>query len=167
MRSIALISEDETIIQGVSCDSRDIQKDWLFVAVFGVQQNGEDFIDEVLAKGGYVLSECKVDHARAYQCVQSSICLGILINEYYDRLCEKLYVIGITGTNGKTSVAWLLKQMFESRHQKVTLIGTNGIEVDNEHEVNVNTTPGVMTNLAIFQRSIKQQIPILIMELSL
>lgn len=166
MYSIALISEDETIIQGVSCDSRDIQKDWLFVAVFGVQQNGEDFIDEVLAKGGYVLSEGKVDHARAYQCVQSSICLGILINEYYDRLCEKLYVIGITGTNGKTSVAWLLKQMFESRHQKVTLIGTNGIEVDNEHEVNVNTTPGVMTNLAIFQRSIKQQIPILIMELS-
>lgn len=166
MRSIALISDDERIIQGVSCDSRDIEKDWLFVAIQGVQQSGEDFIEEVLEKGGIVLSEQKIDRPNTYQCVQVSICLGILINEYYERPSEKLYVIGITGTNGKTSVAWLLKQMFEANQQKVTLIGTNGIEIANVHEINYNTTPGIMTNLAIFQKSIKQNIPILIMEIS-
>lgn len=165
LSKIGIETEDNQIIEGISCDSRDIKENWLFVAVKGNSHHGDEFIKEVLDNRAFVISEnqCGVN---CFRCEDCKAALAVLINEYYDYPSDQLMVIGISGTNGKTSVAALLKQLFEKWEKRCIVIGTNGIEYGTEFETIENTTPGIMDCLRVFLRAKKENWDILVMEVS-
>ena len=77
---IGISCDDSTIIQGITCDSREVKQDWLFVSLQGMSHNGDDFIDEVRAKGGIVITSHP--HPGCYEVSDPQAALVTLINDY-------------------------------------------------------------------------------------
>ncbi len=159
---IGIESDDKREIQGISCDSREVSTDWLFICTADKHQLR--YLEEAAQKGAVTISE--LNHGNGYLCEDCKQALCTLIDAYYDSPARQLFVIGVTGTNGKTSVASYLRQMFTCFGKQSVLIGTNGIDIGNEHIDNPNTTPSVMVSLHTFLQAIKQGISIVIMEVS-
>ena len=117
----------ETEIQMVRYSSRDVQPGDLFVAVPGFATDGHKYIADAVARGAAaVLCERQMpEDAPWIQVADSRLVLAQLGANYYDHPAKQLKMIGVTGTNGKTSVTYLLKELLEQElHTKVGLIGT-------------------------------------------
>lgn len=84
----------------------------------------------------------------------------------YNKLYKNIIVIGVTGTNGKTTVTTLLYKYFRKNNLKATLIGTNGAYINDEYYEIINTTPGIEVLYDIFRISFENKINIIIMEVS-
>lgn len=164
MQILNIPNDDETLIQGITCDSREVKKNWLFVSLDGIDHNGNEYVDEVKRKGGIVLSQIPKDGC--IYIADARDALVKLINAYYGDPCEQLFVIGVTGTNGKTSVSSYLSQMFTEFGQRNVVIGTNGIMLDGYHYDTRNTTPSMMICLRVFLEAIKKGIHTILMEVS-
>ena len=100
-------------ITAISFDSRKIEKDSLFVAVKGTQSDGHKYIDDTIGKGAIaILCEDlpkKTNEKVTYVKVKdTSLALGIVASNFYDNPSEHLKLIGVTGTNGKTTTVTLL-----------------------------------------------------------
>ena len=130
---------------------RCIEKD-LFVAIRGVNVDGHDFINNAIEKGAIVIvHEKKLDkmvEGVAYvKVTNSSKALAIMASNYYDHPSNNLQLIGVTGTNGKTTVSTLLYDLFISAGYKVGLISTVSIMVDNKRFNTTHTTPNTTTTV--------------------
>jgi UDP-N-acetylmuramoyl-L-alanyl-D-glutamate--2,6-diaminopimelate ligase len=111
----------------VCSDSRRAGKGDVFVATAGAQADGHDFIDEAVEKGAdYVVCERSVDvqGARVIQVEDSKEALGQLAQASFDEPSAKLTNLGVTGTNGKTTVCFLVRSVIQTAGQKCGLIGT-------------------------------------------
>lgn len=164
-QSININCEDQRIIRGISDDSRIIQKDWIFLARKGETQNGEDYAETALSKGAVVLWELS-DQKDCYHCDQLVETQAKLLNIFYHHPCDHLCVIGVTGTNGKTSVSEIMAQMFTAIGKKTMVIGTGHIQYEDQKiEIN-NTTPSACVLAYYFSIAVAHEIPVLIMEVS-
>jgi len=127
-------SEAELEIRGISFDSREIKEGWMFVAIKGFQTDGHKFISQAIANGANVIAVeegCDFDEdiihnsKKALVVVENSRkALAEFSNIFYGKPSEKLTVIGITGTKGKTTTSYYLKNILETAGKKVGLIGT-------------------------------------------
>jgi UDP-N-acetylmuramoyl-L-alanyl-D-glutamate--2,6-diaminopimelate ligase len=111
----------------VCSDSRRVGKGDVFVATAGAQADGHDFIDEAVEKGAaYVVCERPVDlqGAKVIQVEDSKEALGLLAQASFDEPSAKLTNLGVTGTNGKTTVCFLVRSVIQTAGQKCGLIGT-------------------------------------------
>lgn len=133
-------------IAGICFDSRQAKPGYLFVAVKGTQSDGHLYIDKALAGGAAVVVVEKfpetISEKATYVAVKDSAqALGIIAANFYKNPSHKLKLIGVTGTNGKTTVATLLYQLFNSLGHRSGLLSTvvNKI-VDNEIPA-THTTP--------------------------
>jgi len=124
-------------IRGMSLDSRSIQPDYLFVAKIGAQSDGRNFIDEAIAKGAIaVLSEVENNLSSNFYLHKSGCpvytheniadILGDIAAKFYATNEQNVRLIGITGTNGKTSSCHYLAQALTQAGFKVAVLGTNG-----------------------------------------
>ena len=134
-------------ISGVSCDSRTVRAGELFVAIKGFESDGHKFISNAIENGAScVLCECAPDiNLQNIPYVTTSNTrrgLAMAAAVWYDYPAEKLKVIGITGTNGKTTVTNLIKHMLEvCENAKVGLIGTNMNMIGSKELPTSLTTP--------------------------
>ena len=108
-----------TAISSVSFDSRESKADSLFVAVFGTQVDGHDFINKALDKGAVAIVCEKLPNklrpdVTYIETSNSSSALGHIAANFYDNPSKKLKLVAITGTNGKTTVATLLYNLFRN-----------------------------------------------------
>ncbi len=159
--------EDNRTIQGISDHSDDIEKDWLFVCRKGFYQNGANFIRKALDKGAVVLcEETEWQDERVYFTEHIERICQALLELYYGNLCDYLKVIGITGTNGKTSVADFLVQLLQMQGCKVLRIGTGKIYFPDKCISIENTTPGSFQLANYFRCAIKETISYVVMEVS-
>lgn len=118
----------DTPIQSLSYDTRTLAPGALFVALSGYKTDGHRFIDEAVRKGAAaVLCEHAPDREGPWLTAEDSrAALAGLSANWFDRPTEQLTMLGVTGTNGKTTTTYLLKAMLEGTlHAKVGLIGTN------------------------------------------
>lgn len=127
LKSITGNRDDKVV--GVAFDSRKVEKDFLFVAVKGLTVDGHDFIQAALEKGASVIvcEEVPKDLDKNITVVQtdnSAKALGIIASNFYGRPSEKLKLVGITGTNGKTTCATLLFELFQNLGYSVGLLST-------------------------------------------
>ena len=127
-------------ISGVAYDSRKIEKGYLFVAMRGEMFDGHDFIQDAVKRGAVAVVHEKgveippleelapeVDSAHAVMFIgvaHSRQTLPCVANNFYGEPSRSLVVIGLTGTNGKTTTTYILKSLLESWGKKVGLIGT-------------------------------------------
>ena len=127
--------------QGITDDSREVKRGFIFVAVKGIKSDGHDFIAEALKNGaGVIVGDRDLqDHATNYiKVVDSRIALGELASEYYGKPSEKLKIIGVTGTKGKTTTCHIIYHILTKLGKKAGLLSS--ISVPGLHV----TSPGAL-----------------------
>ncbi|MFM7682577.1 MAG: UDP-N-acetylmuramoyl-L-alanyl-D-glutamate--2,6-diaminopimelate ligase, partial [Bacteroidota bacterium] len=137
-------------IEKIEFDSRKVSKNDVFVAIKGTLSDGHQFIDKAISLGASVIV-CEVlpttlsENCTYVKVQNSNQALAFLSANYYDNPSEKLKLVGITGTNGKTTIASLLYQMFKRAGYKVGLLSTVKIMVNEVEYKATHTTPDSLT----------------------
>lgn len=146
-------------IQGVESDSRKVSEGSLFVAVRGSNVDGHQYIARAVESGATVIV-CEempdgLSSSVAYvQVADSAEALGLLASRFYDDPSQKLTLVGVTGTNGKTTTATLLYEMFRLFGEKVGLLSTVCNYVDDVVVPSTHTTPDPLTLNALLRRMV-------------
>ncbi|CAM1351048.1 UDP-N-acetylmuramoyl-L-alanyl-D-glutamate--2,6-diaminopimelate ligase [Tenacibaculum crassostreae] len=133
-------------VNAIQFDSRQIQNNDVFVAQKGVTVDGHKFIEKAIHLGARtiiceVLPEEKNNDVTYIKVDNSNAALANLSANYYDNPSKKLQLVGVTGTNGKTTIASLLYQLFKKAGYKVGLLSTVKIMVDDSEHKATHTTP--------------------------
>ena len=133
-------------ISSISFDSRNIKKNCLFIAQKGNQFDGSQFISKAIENGATaVVCESMPDildvDVTFILVKNASLALGIISSNFYSNPSKELSLVGITGTNGKTSVVWLLYELFSSLGLGSGLISTVKVKFSNNEFENNYTTP--------------------------
>jgi len=147
--NVALISvqgSTDVHVNAVHYDSRKINKNNVFVAIKGAQFDGHSFINSAIENGASVivaqtLPQTKRNNITYVEVESSSSALAYMAANFYQHPSKNLKLIGITGTNGKTTVATLLFNLFKAAGYKVGLISTVKIVVDKTTYTATHTTP--------------------------
>ena len=150
IRIIEMIGHDDLEIVGINIDSRKIEPGHLFVAVKGTQTDGHAYIDKAIEKGASAivcetLPENLCEDITYIKVEDTEDCIGKLATNFYGNPTSKLELIGVTGTNGKTTIATLLYNMFRKFGYKVGLISTVCNYIDDEAIPTEHTTPDPIT----------------------
>jgi UDP-N-acetylmuramoyl-L-alanyl-D-glutamate--2,6-diaminopimelate ligase len=137
-------------IEKIEFDSRKIQENDVFVAIRGTISNGHDYIEKAINLGATVivcdtLPEIIVSGITYVQVKDTNTALAFLASNFYGNPSNNLKLIGITGTNGKTTIASLLYQLFKKAGYKVGLLSTVKILVDDQEYKATHTTPDSLT----------------------
>jgi UDP-N-acetylmuramoyl-L-alanyl-D-glutamate--2,6-diaminopimelate ligase len=140
------INDADPELTGIEMDSRKVKPGDLFVAISGFQIDGHQFIQEAIEKGAAaVIGENELELAVPYiQVFDSRLALGRAASTYYQHPSRKHTVIGITGTNGKTTVSYILKHILEHAGKSCSLLGTVSYIINNEVYKPSNTTPDAL-----------------------
>lgn len=136
---------DDREIKGITCDSRCAAENWLFVAISGEEQDGHPFAVDARANGAAaVVVEHKLDLPKDTPQIivaDSREAVARLSAEFYGHPSELLKVVGITGTNGKTTTSWMLRSILEAAGEPSGLIGTVRYQAGGRSIPAKNTTP--------------------------
>ncbi len=137
-------------VNAICFDSRKVGKDDVFVAIRGSVVDGHRFIDKALAAGARAiiceeLPKNIVNEVTYVEVKNGNSALAIMAANYHDNPSKNLKLVGITGTNGKTTVSSLLYQLFKKAGYKVGLISTIKIMVDDKEYPTSLTTPDALT----------------------
>lgn len=166
-----IIGSTEVMIEQVQFDSRKVERNTLFVAQTGTQVDGHDFIDSSIESGAIaVVCERKpksLNENVTYIIVDNSaIALGIIAANFYQHPTKKLKLIGITGTNGKTTTATLTYNLLESLGYATVLVSTINILVHGKKIESTHTTPDILTLNKIFSDAVEAGCQYAVMEVS-
>lgn len=166
-----LVGNPTQDISSVQFDSRKVESNTLFVAQSGTQVDGHDFIEKAIDAGAIaVVCERKPEYLKeqvTYVIVEnSSIALGVIASNLYDNPTEKLKLIGITGTNGKTTTATLTYNLLESLGFATILVSTIRILIHGKEYPSSHTTPDILTLNKIFNEAVEAGCEYAVMEVS-
>ena len=158
-------------ISGIQSDSRKVEPGFLFVAVRGTVVDGHNYIKGAIEKGAVAVVCEEIPQEATGQCTfirvnDSAVALGKLISQWYDNPSEKLILVGVTGTNGKTTIATLLYNMFRKMGHKVGLISTVCNYIDAEAVPTEHTTPDPLTLHSLMARMVDAGCEYAFMEVS-
>ncbi|RLL47810.1 UDP-N-acetylmuramoyl-L-alanyl-D-glutamate--2,6-diaminopimelate ligase [Oceanobacillus piezotolerans] len=157
-------------INSVTYDSREVKNDSMFVAITGYTVDGHHFIESAIDAGASVIvcekpftsdkgvTVIKVDNSRK--------ALARISSNFYGNPSENLKLIGITGTNGKTSTSYFVKSIFDQSNRPFALIGTIGTVINNELTKNDNTTPESLRLQSLFRQMVDADVDNCMMEVS-
>ena len=142
----SVIGSTDRSIATLQYDSRKVDRDDVFVAIKGTAFDGHKFISKAIEQGvAVVVSQelpVKLIKGVTYVVVENTNkALAIMASNYYENPSENLKLVGITGTNGKTTIATLLYELFKNAGYKVGLISTVKIMVDTKEYPTTHTTP--------------------------
>ena len=158
-------------ISGIQSDSRKVESGCLFVAVRGTAVDGHKFVASAIEKGAVTIVCEEIPEGLEGKCTfvlvkDSAVALGKLIAQWYDNPSDKLILVGVTGTNGKTTIATLLYNMFRKMGHKVGLISTVCNYIDAEAVPTEHTTPDPLTLHALMDRMVDAGCEYAFMEVS-
>ena len=157
-------------INGICYDSRKVNDGDIFVCLTGALSDGHDYIDMAVNKGASVIivqkdvavseniTVIKLSDTRKY--------LSKLSINFFGDPASNLITIGITGTKGKTTTSWMIKNILEEDGKKVGVIGTMGIFYNNKHYDTVNTTPESYEIQKYLREMVDDGVKYVIMEVS-
>ena len=131
-------------ISDIIYDSRKIIKDCVFVCMVGANADGHDFITKEIEQGAVavvVSRDTDISGVTVIKTEDTRKALALMSAEYFGRPAEKLKMIGLTGTKGKTTTALMIRSILEKGGIRTGVIGTLGIVIGNDTEKTPNTTP--------------------------
>ncbi|WP_346862826.1 UDP-N-acetylmuramoyl-L-alanyl-D-glutamate--2,6-diaminopimelate ligase [uncultured Draconibacterium sp.] len=136
-------------IAGIEFDSRKVKKDFAFVAQRGVHVDGHKFIDKAIEQGAAVvvceeMPSAFPENVAFVKVADSNKVLGELAAAFYGFPSRKMKVVGVTGTNGKTSIATLLHKLFLLQGYNAGLISTISYKINEREETASHTTPNAL-----------------------
>ena len=154
-------------IKGVTCDSRKVEEGFAFVCINGALSDGHDYAKTALEKGASVIV-CERDLKIKNQIIvkDTHATFASMSAKWFGEPSKDLKLVGVTGTNGKTSVTYMLKKILETLGFKVGLIGTIQNMVGDEIIATQNTTPGAYELNSLFSLMKEKGCSYVIMEVS-
>ena len=156
LRIKCIVGPHDKDIKGIAYDSRLVKKDFLFVAVRGLSVDGHDYIEDAISRGAaIVVAEHAVDYKRARQLAgqdeitfievpDSREALALISASFYGHPSKSLSLVGITGTNGKTTTSFITKSIIEAGGKTSGLLGTICYMTGDGITNAFNTTPESM-----------------------
>lgn len=140
----------DIVIHKIHFDSRNIQNNDAFVAIRGTLSDGHDYIEKAIELGATaiicsIFPEKLINGVTYIQVKDTNSAMAFMAANYYDNPSRKLKLVGITGTNGKTTIASLLYQLFKKAGYKTGLLSTVKIMVDEIEYKATHTTPDSTT----------------------
>ncbi len=156
-----------TEISGITSDSREVKEGMAFVCINGALTDGHKFADSAY-KNKVAVIICEYDLGFENQIIVSDTkkLFKEMSEKWFDYPAKKLKIVGVTGTNGKTSVTYMLKGVLESAGYKVGLIGTIQNMIGDKAVESHNTTPGVYELNNLFAQMVENGCQYAVMEVS-
>lgn len=166
-----ILGNKEIEISEIVFDSRKVIENSLYIAIKGTLADGHQYISSAIEKGAKgivceVLPEQKEEGIIYIKVENSSKVLGLLASNFYGNPSEKLTLVGITGTNGKTSVSTLLFDIFKKMGYSSVLISTVEYRIGDEVFPSTHTTPDIITLNKILYKAVEQGCQYAFMEVS-
>lgn len=168
---ITVSGKTDIEIEQITFDSRQVNKGTLFVAVPGTQSDGHDYIETAIDAGASavlceVLPKMLKEEVTYIQVENSAKSMGIAAGNFYGNPSKRLTLVGVTGTNGKTSVATLLFKLFRKLGYKCGLISTVQNQIEDEIIPATHTTPDSITLNALLHEMHQKGCAFVFMEVS-
>ncbi|MES2138253.1 MAG: UDP-N-acetylmuramoyl-L-alanyl-D-glutamate--2,6-diaminopimelate ligase [Bacteroidota bacterium] len=168
---VEIVGSTNVAIAAISFDSRKIEMDSLFVAVKGTLSDGHKYIDDTIAKGAVAvlceeLPNTLNDKITYIKVNDASVALGIVAGNFYDNPSENLVLVGVTGTNGKTTTVTLLFSLFKKMGYNVGLLSTVKNQINNEIIPATHTTPDAIQLNALLRQMLDKGCTHCFMEVS-
>ncbi|WP_309897408.1 UDP-N-acetylmuramoyl-L-alanyl-D-glutamate--2,6-diaminopimelate ligase [Archangium sp.] len=155
-------------VTGVSQDSRKVKPGDLFVAVPGAKEDGAQFVGEAVSRGAVaVVSEKTVaSQVPFFKVSNARKALALIAANFYGRPAEKLTLLAVTGTNGKTTTTYLLEAMATAAYSSTGVIGTLGYKVGGQFHSTAHTTPDALELHRILKEMVDAGVETVVMEVS-
>lgn len=156
-------------IDNVAYDSRHIDGNNVFVAIKGFKVDGHDFLEQAIKKGAKAIvveEDVKFSDITIIKVKNARYALAEISANFYDNPSSKLDLIGITGTNAKTTTTYLVQSIFETVNKKTGIVGTIGNIIDGKLFKTENTTPQSLELQETFNNMVKADVDSCIMEVS-
>ncbi|MDQ1146804.1 UDP-N-acetylmuramoyl-L-alanyl-D-glutamate--2,6-diaminopimelate ligase [Bacillus sp. SORGH_AS 510] len=155
-------------ITSIENDNRKVQKGSLFICIKGYTVDGHDFAGSAVENGAVaVLAERPLNIDVPVILVQDTIrAMAVVADAYYSQPTKKLHLIGITGTNGKTTTSHLIEKIFADAGKKTGLIGTMYTKIADQILETKNTTPESLTLQKTFHQMVEAKVDLAVMEVS-
>ncbi|MDP4126575.1 MAG: UDP-N-acetylmuramoyl-L-alanyl-D-glutamate--2,6-diaminopimelate ligase [Bacillota bacterium] len=165
---ISSSGDTQVIVRGISMDSRQVKPGDLYVCVPGFKVDGHDFASAAVASGAVALvverflsldvPQVQVSNARQV--------MGHLASVVYNRPSEHLELVGVTGTNGKTTITYLIERIAFKHGKKVGLIGTLGSRINGREIPGERTTPEAIDVQKLLGEMVAEEVNLAVMEVS-
>ena len=161
-------------VEGISCNSNNVRDGFVFVAIKGNRQDGNEFIDEAIGNGAKIIitdnaktKESKNKNVPAFIKVKDARkALGKLASAFYDNPSSEVKVAGITGTNGKTTVTYLMEAILNEARISCAVLGTINYRFGGKILTSKNTTPGPLELQSMLSDMRKHGVTYAVMEVS-
>ncbi|MBA4299576.1 MAG: UDP-N-acetylmuramoyl-L-alanyl-D-glutamate--2,6-diaminopimelate ligase [Cyclobacterium sp.] len=155
------IGDMEIRVSSIVFDSRNVMARSAFVAIAGTQVDGHEFIATAQKKGATViicekLPEEITEGITYVQVVNSAKALGIIASNFFDNPSQKIKVVGVTGTNGKTTTVTLLHQLFVAMGYSTGLLSTVENKINEEVIPATHTTPDAVSVQALLRKMVDE-----------
>jgi len=166
-----LVGKTDREINALNFDSRKITKDDVFFAVVGTAADGHQYINQTVAQGASVIICENLPEIEDYNLTyikvdNTSLALGIMAGNFYGNPSKELKLIGITGTNGKTTIATILFKLFRDLGYKTGLISTVENYVNDKVVASTHTTPNPIALNALLKDMVNAGCDYCFMEVS-
>ncbi len=155
--TVAITGDKEVVVDSLCIDSRSATHGSVFIAVRGTQADGHLFIPKAIAQGAAVIV-CETlpgelsEGVTYVQTPDTATAAGFMAAAFYGHPSADMRVVGVTGTNGKTTTATLLYQLFEALGYKCGLISTVQNHIHNQVEPSTHTTPDAISVQALLRK---------------
>lgn len=166
-----VLGSTHVAISSVTFDSRKVKKDTLFVAIRGTATDGHKFIDAAIELGAAAIvceeiPENKKENVTYVKVMDSHFALGFIACNYFDNPSQKLKLVGVTGTNGKTTTVTLLYNLFRGLGNHVGLLSTVENKINNTVIPASHTTPDALSLNELLSQMVEQGCEYAFMEVS-
>lgn len=178
MRGTVVKGRRNRIIHGIAHDSRHVMPDWMFVALTGHKMDGHDFIPDAVSRGASViviedqepipvgLKTSKGEEVTIVRVENGRRALGQAAATFQEYPVRHLRMIGVTGTNGKTTTTYLIRALLQSSGRKVGLIGTIENAIGNQASRASYTTPESVMIQEYLKQMVQEGVQDVVMEVS-
>jgi len=165
---IDTVGDQETVVQGIAMDSRQVQPGDLYICVPGMNADGHDFAAQALEKGAVALLVERILPLDVPQVQVKKVreVMGYVAANLYDHPAGKLEVVGVTGTNGKTTITHLVECIGKQEGKKVGLIGTLGARIAGKEVPGSRTTPESIELQKLLKEMVDAGVALAVMEVS-
>jgi UDP-N-acetylmuramoyl-L-alanyl-D-glutamate--2,6-diaminopimelate ligase len=168
---VAVSGSTDVVVSGVQIDSRRVSHRSVFVAVKGVAADGHQFMEKAIGQGAIAvicedLPAEQVEGITYVQTPDSAEAAGLMAHNFYDQPSAKLKLVGVTGTNGKTTIATLLYKLFSGLGYRCGLVSTVENMIAGQVIPSTHTTPDAVSLNALLKQMVDEGCEYAFMEVS-
>ncbi len=157
-------------VDGIAYDSRKVKKDYVFVCIDGMKEDGHKYIAQALKNGASALVTQKetepMNGVAVIRTQNTRDAMAFIADRFYGHLSKRFNLIGVTGTKGKTTTTFMIKSILEATGRKVGLIGTLGTKIGDRTLYSERTTPEASDLQELFVQMAEEGVEDIVMEVS-